>query len=86
MMSEAITSALAAGNTAATSSAIRSTPGPTAAKFCAAPQAGQVSGSAIPWPQWWQISRCKFLCSTSQAVQFGQAIRCPQCRHKVSGA
>ena len=86
MVSLAITSRRASGNTAATSSVMRSTPGPIGTRVASAAQVGQAGGIGSAWPQWWQVSSLRARCSTSQAVQFGQPMRCPQARHSVSGA
>jgi hypothetical protein len=74
------------GNSAATSSASRSTPGPQAASVSAAPHAGHVLGIGRLWPQWWQTRRPINRCSTSQAVHDGHGSRKPQPRQSVSGA
>jgi hypothetical protein len=70
----------------ATSSAMRSTPGPQATRLSSSPHSGQALGGGITWPQWWQASRCISRCSTIQAVQLGHWKRWPQWRHRVSGA
>ncbi len=86
MVSLAITSTRASGNTAAASSVMRSTPGPIGTRLSSAAQTGQVGGIGSVWPQWWQASCRRARCSTSQAVQFGHCMRWPQVRHSVSGA
>jgi hypothetical protein len=59
----------ASGNSAATSSASRSTPGPTGASRPSTPQAGQASGIGFVSPHWWQTSRLRNRCSTIRASQ-----------------
>ena len=76
----------APGKRAATSSARRSTPGPTATRLSVSPQFGQWSGRGSKWPQWWQSSMPRKRCSTSQVEQFGHWKRWPQVRQSVSGA
>ena len=70
-VSEVTSATLASGSSSATSSAIRSTPGPHATRQSSVPHSGQASGMGTSWPQWWQASRCEKRCSTSHAVQFG---------------
>ena len=86
MVSLAMTRRRASGNTRAAYSVIRSTPGPIGAIVPSAVQTGQAFGIGSVWPQWWQVSWRRARCSTSQAVQFGQASRWPQARQRVSGA
>ena len=86
MVSEVTIAVRASGNSAATSSAMRSTPGPQATRLSSSPHSGQALGGGMTWPQWWQASRCISRCSTIHAVQFGHWKRCPQWRHRVSGA
>ena len=76
----------ASGNSSATSSAMRSTPGPQATRLSSSPHSGQALGGGMTWPQWWQARRCISRCSTIQAVQLGHWKRWPQWRHRVSGA
>ena len=86
IVSEVTIAVRASGNSSATSSAIRSTPGPQATRLSSSPHSGQALGGGITWPQWWQARRCMSRCSTIQAVQFGHWKRWPQWRHRVSGA
>ena len=44
------------GNSSATSSAMRSTPGPQATSVSNVPQAGAGLGRRSAWPQWWHTS------------------------------
>ena len=83
---EVTTAVRASGNSAATSSAMRSTPGPQATRLSSSPHSGHSRGGGMTWPQWWQARRCISRCSTIHAVQLGHWKRCPQVRHKVSGA
>jgi hypothetical protein len=76
----------ASGHKAATSSAMRSTPGPQATSESSSLHSGHARGVGMTWPQWWQLSRRTSRCSTIQAVQLGHWKRWPQVRHKVSGA
>ena len=86
MVSEVTIAVRASGNSSATSSAIRSTPGPQATRLSSSPHSGQALGGGITWPQWWQARRCISRCSTIHAVQLGHWKRWPQWRHRVSGA
>ena len=76
----------ASGKRAATSSASRSMPGPTAVRLSVASQLGQAFGRGSEWPQWWQRRTPRKRCSTSQVEQFGHWKRWPQVRQRVSGA
>ena len=53
------------------SSAMRSTPGPQAVNPVSEPHSGQVFGSGIEYPHWWQTRLFELLCSVNQAVQCG---------------
>ena len=86
MVSEVTIAVRASGNSSATSSAMRSTPGPQATRLSSSPHSGQASGGGMTWPQWWQARRCISRCSTIHAVQLGHWKRWPQWRHRVSGA
>ena len=76
----------ASGKSSATSSAMRSTPGPHGTSECSAPQFGHVSGIGTKVPQWWHSSLRRNLCSTSQAEQFGHSNLKPHFRQSVTGA
>ena len=65
----------ASGHRSRTSSAIRSTPGPHGTSASTAPHLGQPSGWGSEKPQWWQASRPRKRCSTSQAVHCGHSMR-----------
>ena len=86
IVSEVTIAVRASGKSAATSSAIRSTPGPQATRLSSSPHSGQALGGGMTWPQWWQARRWMRRCSTIQAVQLGHWKRWPQWRHRVSGA
>ena len=86
IVSEVTIAVRASGNSAATSSAMRSTPGPQATRLSSSPHSGQALGGGMTWPQWWQARRCISRCSTIHAVQLGHWKRWPQWRHRVSGA
>ena len=86
MVSDVTIAVRASGKSAATSSAIRSTPGPQATRLSSSPHSGQAFGGGITWPQWWQASRRISRCSTIHAVQLGHWKRWPQWRQRVSGA
>ncbi len=76
----------ASGKSSATSSAMRSTPGPQATSDSSAPQLGHSSGRGTNLPQWWHSRRWRKRCSTSQAEQFGHSKRKPHLRQSVTGA
>ena len=61
------------GKRSATSSAMRSTPGPHDTRLSKVPQAVQASGRRSAWPQWWQTSARRKRCSTSHVEQFGHS-------------
>ncbi len=84
--SEDSTATRACGKRSATSSASRSTPGPTGAIRPSTPQEGQASGMGFVAPHWWQTRRFWKRCSTIRASQWSQPIWWPQARQIVTGA
>lgn len=80
------TATRALGKRSATSSASRSTPGPTGASRPSAWHDGQAAGMGFDSPHWWQTRRFWNLCSTILASQWSQPIWWPQARQIVTGA
>ena len=62
----------ASGQSAAASSASRSTPGPSAAILPSTLQDGQAVGIGLVAPHWWQTSRLRKRCSTMRASHWSQ--------------
>src|SRR3712207_8213962 len=71
IVSEVTMAVRASAKRAWTSSAIRSTPGPTGTRLSSSWHSGQRRGGGMIWPQWWQARRWTSRGSTIQAVQFG---------------
>ena len=76
----------ASGQSAAASSARRSTPGPSTVIRPSTLQAGQAVGIGLVAPHWWQTRRLRKRCSTMRASHWSQPTCWPQARQMVSGA